>query len=81
MRISDMSLLLLSSARFQLHLSAPHHPGLLPCSRGRGGFGDPADITPDRHGTWVDAIEKMVGGAAGIFFTKGVIRFMAGKPS
>ena len=38
-------------------------------------------LTPDRHGTWVDALEKMVGGAAGIFFTKGVIRLMAGKPS
>ena len=38
-------------------------------------------LTPDRHGTWADALEKMAGGAAGIFFAKGVIRFMAGKPS
>jgi len=38
-------------------------------------------LTPDRHGTWADALEKMAGGAAGIFFAKGVIRIMAGKPS
>jgi VanZ family protein len=24
-------------------------------------------LTPDRHGTWIDALEKMAGGAAGIF--------------
>lgn len=23
-------------------------------------------LTPDRHGTWIDALEKMAGGAAGI---------------
>lgn len=38
-------------------------------------------LTPDRHGTWADALEKMAGGAAGIFVTKGLTRFMAGKPS
>ena len=25
-------------------------------------------LTPDRHGTWIDALEKMAGGAAGIIF-------------
>jgi len=38
-------------------------------------------LTPDRHGTWLDALEKMAGGASGIFFTKGIMRFMAGKPT
>lgn len=38
-------------------------------------------LTPDRHGTWVDALEKMAGGAAGIFFTKSAMRLLAGKPS
>ncbi len=38
-------------------------------------------LTPDRHGTWMDALEKMAGGAAGIFFTKGIMRLMAGKPT
>ena len=30
--------------------------------------------TPDRHGTWVDALEKMAGGAAGIALAKGIIQ-------
>jgi VanZ family protein len=29
-------------------------------------------MTPDRHGTWVDALEKMAGGAAGILFARTV---------
>jgi hypothetical protein len=29
--------------------------------------------TPDRHGTWVDALEKMAGGAAGIALAKGIV--------
>jgi VanZ family protein len=29
-------------------------------------------LTPDRHGTLVDALEKMAGGAAGIFSAKGI---------
>lgn len=33
-------------------------------------------LTPDRHATWVDALEKMAGGAAGIFFAKGVMRVL-----
>lgn len=36
-------------------------------------------FTPDRHGTWMDALEKMAGGAAGIFFTKSAVRFKSGK--
>ena len=31
-------------------------------------------MTPDRHGTWVDALEKMAGGAAGIALAKGMIQ-------
>ncbi len=31
-------------------------------------------MTPDRHGTWVDALEKMAGGAAGIALAKGVVQ-------
>jgi hypothetical protein len=31
-------------------------------------------MTPDRHGTWVDALEKMAGGAAGITLAKGMIQ-------
>jgi hypothetical protein len=31
--------------------------------------------TPDRHGTWVDALEKMAGGAAGIAVAKGSIQW------
>jgi VanZ family protein len=38
-------------------------------------------LTPDRHGTWVDALEKMAGGAAGIFFTKAAMRLLAGRPA
>jgi VanZ family protein len=38
-------------------------------------------LTPDRHGTLVDAVEKMAGGAAGIVFTKGVTRLVAVKPA
>jgi hypothetical protein len=30
--------------------------------------------TPDRHGTWVDALEKMAGGAAGIALAKGIVQ-------
>jgi VanZ family protein len=26
-------------------------------------------LTPDRHGTWIDALEKMAGGIGGILFT------------
>jgi hypothetical protein len=38
-------------------------------------------LTPDRHGTWVDAFEKMAGGAAGIFGARGIVRFWsAGEP-
>jgi VanZ family protein len=32
-------------------------------------------MTPDRHGTLVDALEKMAGGGCGIFFTKGLLNF------
>jgi VanZ family protein len=35
-------------------------------------------LTPDRHSTLVDTVEKMAGGAAGIIFTKGVTRFVSG---
>lgn len=35
-------------------------------------------LTPDRHGTLVDALEKMAGGAAGIFFAKCALR-LAGR--
>jgi VanZ family protein len=31
-------------------------------------------LTPDRHGTLVDALEKMAGGAAGIFAAKGILQ-------
>ncbi len=27
-------------------------------------------MTPDRHGTWIDALEKMAGGGAGILLAK-----------
>jgi VanZ family protein len=36
-------------------------------------------LTPDRHGTLIDAIEKMAGGAAGIFFARGILRFGSGS--
>lgn len=29
-------------------------------------------MTPDRHGTWIDALEKMAGGAAGIAVARAV---------
>jgi len=32
-------------------------------------------ITPDRHGTLLDALEKMVGGACGVFITRAVLDF------
>jgi VanZ family protein len=31
--------------------------------------------TPDRHGTWVDALEKMSGGAAGIATAKAIAQW------
>jgi hypothetical protein len=36
-------------------------------------------FTPDRHGTLVDAFEKMAGGAAGIMFARGVARLVSGR--
>lgn len=30
--------------------------------------------TPDRHGTWVDAMEKMAGGMAGILLAKATVQ-------
>lgn len=35
-------------------------------------------LTPDRHGTLVDALEKMAGGAAGIFLSKYMLQ-LAGR--
>jgi VanZ family protein len=32
-------------------------------------------LTPDRHGTLVDACEKMAGGALGIFATRAMLQF------
>ena len=32
-------------------------------------------LTPDRHGTLIDAFEKIVGGAFGIFTAHGILRF------
>jgi VanZ family protein len=32
-------------------------------------------MTPDRHGTLIDAFEKVVGGAFGIFTAHGILRF------
>ena len=32
-------------------------------------------LTPDRHGTPVDALEKMAGGAVGIFLATGILQF------
>jgi hypothetical protein len=32
-------------------------------------------LTPDRHGTLVDALEKMAGGAAGILAARAILRF------
>jgi VanZ family protein len=31
-------------------------------------------LTPDRHGTLVDALEKMAGGAVGICFARGILQ-------
>lgn len=36
-------------------------------------------LTPDRHGTMVDALEKMIGGAAGIILAKVVLKLRSGK--
>lgn len=36
-------------------------------------------MTPDRHGTLIDALEKMVGGAAGIIFARTARRFWPAK--
>jgi VanZ family protein len=35
-------------------------------------------LTPDRHGTLVDALEKMLGGAAGIFLARCMLQ-LAGR--
>ena len=37
-------------------------------------------LTPDRHGTLVDAIEKIAGGACGIIFAKIVLAVSQGRP-
>lgn len=34
-------------------------------------------VTPDRHGTLLDALEKMTGGAAGIALAKGIVRLIS----
>jgi hypothetical protein len=31
-------------------------------------------MTPDRHGTLIDALEKMAGGAAGIVLARGIFQ-------
>jgi hypothetical protein len=31
-------------------------------------------MTPDRHGTFIDALEKIAGGAAGIALAKGIVQ-------
>jgi VanZ family protein len=36
-------------------------------------------LTPDRHGTLVDALEKMAGGAAGIFLARSILQFWSGR--
>ena len=36
-------------------------------------------MTPDRHGTWIDALEKMAGGAAGIIFAMTARRLWSTK--
>jgi VanZ like family len=40
-------------------------------------------MTPDRHGTWIDALEKMAGGAAGIAIARTIrwLRSARDKPS
>jgi len=32
-------------------------------------------LTPDRHATMIDALEKMAGGAAGIVVARGILKF------
>jgi hypothetical protein len=36
-------------------------------------------FTPDRHGTLVDAFEKMAGGAAGILLARSIFQFRSGS--
>ncbi|MEH2628596.1 VanZ family protein [Bradyrhizobium sp. AZCC 1719] len=36
-------------------------------------------VTPDRHGTLIDALEKMAGGAAGILFARTARRLWSAK--
>ena len=36
-------------------------------------------FTPDRHGTLVDAFEKMAGGGAGIMLARGIARLVSGR--
>jgi VanZ family protein len=36
-------------------------------------------LTPDRHGTLTDAMEKMAGGAAGIFLARSILHLGSGK--
>lgn len=36
-------------------------------------------MTPDRHGTWIDALEKMAGGAAGIILARTARRLWSTK--
>ena len=36
-------------------------------------------LTPDRHGTLVDALEKMAGGGAGIFLATGIVQAWSGR--
>jgi hypothetical protein len=36
-------------------------------------------LTPDRHGTLVDAFEKMAGGGAGIMLARGIARLVSGR--
>lgn len=38
-------------------------------------------LTPDRHGTLVDALEKIAGGAAGVFLTKSIQQARSGTGS
>lgn len=38
-------------------------------------------LTPDRHGTLVDALEKMAGGTSGIFFARGILQVTSGRHS
>lgn len=36
-------------------------------------------LTPDRHGTLIDALEKMAGGAVGILLARGILQFGAAR--